>query len=286
MKLLHFLSIPFSMSLVLGCQNAKFTAEGAKIPGVCASGEEYVGANFVFMVDNSGSMGVTDCPSGDEQNCGPTYRERAILNAFDILTKASDVSEYATKSMSTISIAQFTPQSRDATLNDFNWNLQTVQSFPEDRDDLESALEFTRAPAGDTPYFNALTIAQSIVQGEGLNEDQETVVVLVTDGDPTDRNPDEVRQLAASINAKIMTIRVTPENWSQEIRRDKHLETITRYYSDWSQESYPSTEAYTDDLLRLVDDISKDGVYEVNEAKELEDGIFNNIISQTVPCLD
>jgi hypothetical protein len=286
MKLLHFFSIPLSLGLTLGCQNAKFTAEGKKNPGICTDGQEYVGANFVFMVDNSGSMGVTDCPTGDIQSCGQTYRERAILNAFDILTEASEASEYATKAMSTVSIAQFTPQTRNATLNEFDWNLLTVSSFPEDRDDLEAALQFTRAPSGDTPYLNALSIAQTIVQGDALNEDQQTVIVLVTDGDPTDRNPDEVRQLAQSIDAKIMTIRVTPQDWTQDMRRSKHLETISRYYADWSEESYPSTEAYTDDLLQLVTDISKDGVYEVSEAKQLEAGIFDNIISQTVPCLN
>lgn len=272
---------------LMSCNQAEFTATGKDKPGVCLSGSEYVGANFVFMVDNSGSMQATDCSTGNAEDCGPTEREKAILSAFDVLSKASEASEYSDRSISSISIAQFTPEDLNLSIDQFDTRQLTVTSFPEDRNKLKSALEFTRQPKGDTPYLNALEIANRTIVSGDLLKDKDNIVVLVTDGDATDQNPSLVRETAENLDARIITIRVSPENWDEQTRFNKHLEVISknRYYSSWGNTSYESLEDYTKDLMNLAQDISDQPVIEINTAGDLEKSIFEEIITKNVPCL-
>ena len=113
-----------------------------------------------------------------------------------------------------------------------------------------------------------------------------TVVVLLTDGEPTDKSPSQVREIAAQLDAPLYTIRVNHQGKSQEERRDSHFKTINRYYQNWTTDDYASLDDYVDDLMVLGKDISKSGFIEIGSAQQLETAIFEDILKVTIPCLN
>ncbi|SMF30032.1 VWA domain-containing protein [Pseudobacteriovorax antillogorgiicola] len=272
-------------SLNLSCQNAEFKGVEKNNAEVCESGEVYTGANFLFLVDNSRSMIDTDCPSGDSANCGPTNRERAILSAFDALTEAF-VSSDRDEAISSIAIARFTPDNRNQSFEDMPAESYiSVESFPENRSMLEQRLSFTRSPKGDTPYLNAILWGEKFVSEETSANGRKNILVLVTDGEPTDKSPKEVREKAESLDAPIITIRVNQSGLNMEQRRDIHQGVIQKNYSQWTTENYDNLNLYVDDLMSLPQDISSREIIEISSVAELEAKIFQDIILETVPCL-
>ncbi|MFW7378826.1 MAG: vWA domain-containing protein [Oligoflexus sp.] len=285
MKVRIYLLLPI-LVLLISCQKASFRGTTQITPGICQSSEEYVGANFMFMIDNSGSMVEADCPSGDAADCGMTERERALLKAFDILTDATVSSELNEKAISSFSVAKFTPEDRSLSIDEFHEPVQlTLETVPENRDELAEVLRFNRRPEGDTPYLNALELGLRIQSTPQINHDLQKVLILVTDGEPTDRQPSMVREKAQEFDGKIVTIRVNYRDLNAEGRRSEHLRVMSENYPDWSLDQHPSIDAYVDDLLSLAGEISQDNVIEINSVNDLETKFFEDIIKKTVPCL-
>ena len=276
----------FTLFSTLACQKADFRGVEAKKPGVCESGEAYTGANFLFLVDNSGSMTQTDCPSGNDKDCGETNREKAILSAFDSLTEAYVSSGEEDRAVSSVAVAKFTPDNRNQPFSELSPDSYvSVESYPENRNILQNGLQFTRQPRGDTPYLNALLWGEKFLTEEGSLTDRKNVLVLVTDGEPTDKSPSAVLEKAQAIDAPLITIRVNQEGLSPEQRREAHYNIISNQYSDWPTETYDSLHLYVDDLMALPQQISSRDVIEISSVQDLEDRIFKDIILETVPCL-
>jgi hypothetical protein len=282
MKLHHLLPIAL---LITSCQEASFQGTATRNPGVCESGEEYVGANFIFAIDNSGSMRETDCPSGNPDDCGITERENALLKTFDVLTEATKDSEFKDKTVSSFSVAKFTPADRKLTLAETETFSTTFETLPENRDLLAETLTFARRPKGATPYSYALQLGQTFLDDPALANHDQNILVLVTDGEPTDQSPSQVRELASQIDARIVTIRINHQKLTADERQQRHREIIAENYGSWATDAYPDVQAYADDLLALPADISTEPVIEIASVDDLETKLFEDIVKKTVPCL-
>ena len=283
------------LSLILAstaCQPAKFAGTSARAPKptFCEEGETYRGANFMFMIDNSGSMRDTDCPGLTEDGrCNAaTERELAILKAFDSLNAAAAESSFTPESISTLSIAKFTPEDRFLTLDSFENPVSlTVTTEAQNRSILAESLSFTREPKGDTPYLNALELGQRFLASGDLKAEHPSVLVLITDGEPTDKSPSAVRTLAENLDAKILTIRIRNAKESSDAdRRAFHASVIREEYDSWATDSYSSLDEYIADLLALAADISDDEIIQIASAAELEASVFEDILARNVTCID
>lgn len=291
------ISIGFGAGLALmSCTGGEFRGVSPRAPKApsCQPGEAFVGANFMFMIDNSGSMKLTDCPKStdNENRCTKTEREQAIMKSFDTLLQAASTNASQDPGqgspLSTVSIAKFTPEDRYFGLDEFEEPVFfTVETLPENRQLLQDRLQFTRQPKGDTPYLNALQLGQRFLDSGALHPDQDHYLILITDGEPTDRSPSAVRQAAAALDAKILTMRIrNPLESEAEDRRAFHRRIIEEEYSDWATDPYNNLDQYVDDLLKLAPDISNEPVIALSNAAELETEIFEKILKKNLPCID
>lgn len=247
-----------------------------KIPygSTCSDGQQAIGANVTFLIDNSSSNGATDCPSATQigteaqtplMQCGAeTNREKAVLSAFDILADASTRDGKDT-AVSHISIVQFPAQVQNTTTNSrietgarvvtYGW----LRTSPSDanRSAIASAMQFSRDPYGSTPVGAAIESASNLFAAVA-NDGRARVVILVTDGEPTDRDPAAVANRATQLRqlgVEVITVFVT----SGQTRADRQA-THAQMLQAWEQESlktqkhwyagaYTSFEAYLNGLL-------------------------------------
>jgi hypothetical protein len=288
--------------LILACSENKSFSGSDKVkpvepiiepPPTCTDQSTTTGAHFMFLVDNSGSMEETDCPGHSGSRCTQqTNRETAILRAFDELQKIADKTS-ATTDQSTISIAKFTPESIGGSYSSMSKDeLLAVEVEAANRSQVADHMLFTRRPIGDTPYLNAIEGARALrdnIDGRFGEDKKRRVAVIVTDGEPTDRNPKEVFDEASKLRDEgvyVMTIMVGEGSPAQ--RRARH-ETRMKGKSyegrrgGWVDESYTSFEEYMDDLMNTSKTISNK-VINIQTAGELESVIAKEIIKQTTVC--
>lgn len=257
--------VPVALSIV-ACGNANFvgggngrksppstTASVSPIPTtpaseapICTPSQKSIGANIAFLIDNSSSNNVTDCPGAsktgrfqdaDVYTCsGETNREKAVLAAFDLLADVS-ARDAGPAAVSNISIVGFPAA---------NNSVQTVQMATngwvstrpatENRAGLQGALQFTRQPMGATPYGTAIDAAGGLFAGVS-DDARARVAVLVTDGEPTDRDPAAVATKAQALQAagvEVITVYVT--NSQSRVQREiAHQSMLT----SWEQRSSP-----------------------------------------------
>lgn len=199
---------------------------------VCQDTEKTIGSQVLFVIDNSHSNGVTDCPSKTQIGTfggAATYvcqveteREKAVSLAFETL-KGLSKDELST---SHVAIASF-PSSDDYEAGWENQSQGWISTVNTRENKVSSSLGFTRKPFGLTPYSSALDAASSIMLNAPHSE-KSKVVVLVTDGESTDRNPLDVIEKSGELkndNIKLITVFITGEK-SAEIRKQKHYEDM------------------------------------------------------------
>jgi hypothetical protein len=186
------------------------STDGSIIPEPpCPASKQSVGAHLAFMIDNSNSNADTDCAAPVQigtlndaklYECqGQTNRERAVLAAFDLLAAVSANEPSSAKAQSTIAISSF-PTSADYV---GGWQKETaswVDVKTSKRPSITKAMLFSRRPSGLTPYLGAISGAQSFFGGLAADE-KARVAVLVTDGEPTDRDPSAVAAQAEALRA-------------------------------------------------------------------------------------
>ncbi len=260
----------------------------APVTPICAENQKSIGANIAFLIDNSSSNSGTDCPSPskvgqyggtDVFSCGAeTSREKAVLAAYDLL---ADVSARDTSPMaaSNISIVGF-PAANNA--------VQTVQVATngwvstrpgaENRTGIQTALKFTRQPMGATPYGTAVAAANGLFSINS-NDGRSRLAVLVTDGEPTDRDPSEVAVRAKALRdagVEVITVFISTQQ-SRSQREAAHQAML----QSWEQQSQPN-HYYNAQRYQSFDAYLND-VFGRNGRVSLSD----SITSQVVPtCVD
>jgi hypothetical protein len=265
-------------SLVLGaCNDAQFNAETRKNaepappdappppppenPPRCTDQLERLGAHVAFLIDNSNSNAATDCPGSVRLSQGneawecrqATSREVATLAAFDTVLAAGGASN-AVDARSRVSVAGFPVSNING-----NPQLDWIDVAPGDaRDQLAAGLRFTRRPGGLTPYGEAVDAATELFSGLE-NDGRGRVAVLVTDGEPTDRDPAEVAAKAQELTkmgVELITVFVTSGE-TRAAREARHIEMLRNFNQSslsngqgpWYTDRYPTFDSWTADLL-------------------------------------
>jgi von Willebrand factor type A domain len=274
--------VPTVLLTLASCGNAKFSSGGSgrKTPTptpvapvapptipttpppvgpICTDAQKAIGANIVFLVDNSNSNAKSDCPGAvtTPQNvstcAGETNREKSLLAAFDLLADVS-TKDTSPSAASNISIVEFPSTSGTSKVATNGW----ISSRPaaDSRATIKAASAFTRNPVGATPYGAAISAASTLF-ASSANDARSRVAVLITDGEPTDRDPIAVASSAAELRkAGVEVITVYIANDQGRTQRQAEHETMLRDWdSRWLANS-PSAHYYVDsaNLIKNLDD--------------------------------
>lgn len=204
----------------------------------CQPGQVKIGTQLAFLIDNSNSNASTDCPGAtktgsfggiDTYECGSeTSREKAVLAVFDLLKEFSAGSPADSLSTSVVGVASF------PTVDDYVSGYKMQSAFltvkGENRSQIENALKFSRKPFGLTPYLAAFASAEDLMKSAS-NDKRSKVVILVTDGEPTDRSPKSVSEKADRLRANGIKVVSVYYNggMSRAARNATHLSMMTRF---------------------------------------------------------
>lgn len=201
---------------------------GFKILKPCKQGMSRTGGYVAFVVDNSESHNVSDCPNRHQIGIHPvnkqdhlyecrkgTARERAVNYATQILGSFGENNAGAT---SFVSFALFPQMNKDP-----RWYNAT-----KDRQILRNDLKLLRRPLGVTPYHEGLSSGIRIfasLTGKHSSGDKPRILLFITDGFPTDKDPQQTLQLAQQLKSqhqvKIISVMVTGKS-NQDDLRTKH----------------------------------------------------------------
>ncbi len=305
--------------------SCSFTVEKSEEPA-CKVGEQLIGGNVAFIIDNSYSHSVTDCQDIDRRlwdsqkkvRCQQaTNREKAVLSAFDVLNQISRESGSDALATSALAIASF--PTRDESVNGMKIHTNGwITANAEVRNEIANSLLFTREPIGYTPYGAGMRAAETLFANQqGLDAQKSKLAVLVTDGEPTDRNPAETNATAQKLQAsgvEVVTVFVT-SGQTRSQRRSSHIEFLRKEDQNWlsatngrdnwyDRRVYGGFESYINDLMgngtnpQLVDKISSKydqtcqdssdtvcprKIIEVSNSAELEK-VFRQIVKNSTRC--
>lgn len=251
----------------------------------CEVLEKAFGLDILVLMDNSSSLRLqgTDCKNPVRGVCAePTYREEAVLEAFDRLVGLSP-SDPTTR----LSVASFTPESfRQGHLEDLSQPIFfSFEAREENRAELARNLEFTRTPKGDTPYMVAVEWAQKwLMDREG--DERTPLIIMITDGLPTDRDPTRVKNLAKTLPTPIellivnRTEQTIPELWPT------HLAFLQANYGlEWPEDGvYQDFDDYFSELKTVPEAIGNGRWVELNSAQDLPQRLFEQIIESQEFC--
>jgi hypothetical protein len=239
---------------------------------ICQDGQQAIGSNITFMIDNSSSNGATDCPGGKRigqvgdvnlmECASETGREKAVLSAFDVLAEVAtkDGREAAVSNLSVIQFpGQITTGSARQEVNAQTMTNGWLRSNPAEsnRTQLSAAMQFTRKPYGSTPIGAAIDSGISLFS-QVPTDGRSRVVVLVTDGEPTDANPADVSAKADQLKALgVEVISVFVTNGQTRQQRIAAHEAMLRGWEDFQVKnrshyykgSYASFDEYLNSLL-------------------------------------
>jgi len=299
---LRYLSIIGLLTLLgAGCNNSTFRGSGKSksskpvdtsveqtlptpSPEECVPRNEIKGLDVAFVIDNSGSNSTTDCSNptsiGTDAEgytltkcAAETNREKSVVSAFNKMN-----SLIANKGTANLSIVSF-PESTysGAVTHTDEW--VGVEKY--NTASIQSAMNFSRYPQGFTPYGAGLNEASELFKGINSGE-RSKLVILVTDGEPTDNNPVAVKNSVKSSlldqNVKIVTVMVTGQNSYQQ-RVTKHIEILRGLnYSEAVIDELMGTNGKTS----LIDSISTSKI-EVSDSSKLEQTL-NDLIVKEVNC--
>lgn len=276
-------------------------------PPVCED-KESIGAHIAFLIDNSNSNAATDCPAatkiGTHSNVGlyecgeKTNRERAVEAAFGLLQSIHEKEPDQLDSLSELAIVSF--PTKDDFIDGFKRETPWLAVEASNKQVASEALQFARRPYGLTPYGAAFSGATELFSGlEASGKAQ--VAVLVTDGEPTDKDPNGVMARAKALRdqgVKVITVFVTGEE-TRGSRRTAHTDmmrgidasSVNADKGHWYTDAYENFAAYT---AALTGDATNDGLVEriSDEIVEVENSdaltaVFQNIIkTRVIRCED
>jgi len=292
-------------------------------PPICEKEQKTIGADIAFIIDNSNSNAVTDCPEAKEAGMfngvaiyecmAQTNRELAVKAAFDLLSGIAEKESGNEMAKSKLSIASF-PSSENYVTGWTDQSKGWIDTNSSNKDQLTSVMAFSRKPSGLTPYLAAMTGAESAFDKTSV-DGRAKVTVLVTDGEPTDSNPSAVEAKAAALRAqgvKVITIYVTgSESRGTRIRNHTDMMQgindgrVKQTGKNWFASTYAS---FTEYMTALVGNGTKSGlvtkissqtdpackdtdvgmcareVYEVQKSEALKDAFLHVIKTQAIGC--
>ncbi|MCY4380667.1 MAG: VWA domain-containing protein [Proteobacteria bacterium] len=271
----------------------QLTSCSFKVVDSCPSGTSRVGVNVVFIVDNSKSHRLSDCPNGKMYGHGQTAvkkcqsetaREKAVSYSISIL---SEIGKTGGQASSFVAFAHF-PRSHQVSVRWHNASAPTAISS------IKNDMKVLRTPAGVTPYNEGLSSALQLLS-QITDTSKQKVVVFVTDGYPTDRNPKHtlaVAQQLKQLNTKILSIMMTGKQ-SQTRLRNKHLENMRTAFipSNWLQSYSGTQEQYFLELLGdgslrypgLLHNMSSEVIY-IEDSSLLEQAIDGAVSTNALSC--
>ena len=274
-----------------------------KVLEPCNQGMSRKGGYVGFIVDNSESHNVSDCPNRRIIGTHPynpndtisecqakTARESAVDEATQLLGSFAENNPAAT---SLVSFAFF-PNMK----NDPRWY---NTSKPEHRALLSTHLQSLRRPLGVTPYDDGLTsgirIFSSLTE-QTSSPDKPRILVFITDGFPTDKNPPQTLKLAKQLKethkVRIISVMITGKS-SQATLREKHKSFVRKFPmrpQTWMASTYQGQfEPYLLDLLgdgtaahpSLLANISDQVIY-IEDSRSLPRAIDKITADATLSC--
>ncbi len=281
---------------------------------ICEDDEQAIGAHVAFLIDNSNSNAATDCPEATQvgtfqgsklYECGDeTDREIAVRAAFDVLNKVRTDNGNSAESTSEMSIASFPTKQNYKTgyaIQGQGW----VDVTAANKSQVTNATKFARKPFGLTPYGAAMSAGTELFNGVG-NDGKAKVAVLVTDGEPTDRNPSSVLTKANALRAagiEVFTVFVTAGQSRSEryaahskMMSDFNKNSIDNGNGPWYDDSkYASLSSYVKALIGVNASDFDNGlaakvagkaanVIEVSDSKALKAAFLKIIKTRAIRC--
>lgn len=289
----------------------------------CSDGKRTIGADIAFLIDNSNSNAVTDCPAAkkagvfngvDLYECqDQTNREKAVNAAYELLATIAAKESDNPLARSKFAVASF-PSASDYVTGWTDQSKGWIDVTAENRGKMNSVMAFSRKPSGLTPYMAAMTGATKAFE-KASDDGRMKVAVLVTDGEPTDSDPSKVEAQAEALRSdgvKVITIYVTGSE-TRGTRISRHT-TMMKDIDDsrfaqsgrhWFAAKYAS---FTDYMTALVGSGTKPGlvskitsrsvesckdtaaglcareVYEVQKSESLKDAFMHVIRTQAIRC--
>ena len=255
---------------------------------ICKPSQRSIGANIAFLIDNSSSNSVTDCPGAsragrfqdtDIYACSSeTNREKAVLAAFDLLADVSTRDQSPTAA-SNVSIVGF-PAANNAVQNVLTATNGWIATRPsqQNRATIQSALSFTRQPMGATPYGSAINAASDLFSLSPASDERSRVAVLVTDGEPTDRDPADVAARAKALQSsgvEVITVFIT--NSQTRAQREVAHQSML---ASWEQRSRPG-HFYNAQRYTSFDDYLKD-IFGRSGRVSLADAVTSKVVPTCV----
>lgn len=290
---------------------------------ICKPTQISVGADIAFLIDNSNSNAVTDCPDSKESGTfngvavyqcqKETNREIAVKAAYDLLADIAAKESGNPMALSKLAVTSF-PSAADYVTGWTDQSKGWIDVNTANRSELDTVMSFSRRPSGLTPYLGAFTGAEQafdLTTADGRAK----VAVLVTDGEPTDSDPSLIEAKAAALRSagvKVITIYVTGSE-SRATRLGKHTSMMqnidqSRFAQNgkhWFAAKYAS---FTDYMTALVGSGTKPGlvskitspsdssckdsavgmcareVYEVQKSESLREAFLHVINTQAIGC--
>jgi len=124
------------------------------------------------------------------------------------------------------------------------------------RDQVWNMLKFTHTSRGMTPYKTAFEAAKELlISNVGKGDDRPGLMVLITDGLPSDRIPSQIysarEELGTDTRVALMSVFQANANEEQQNKpaRDALADAYSRY--DWGKEEYQSFDAYWNALREV-----------------------------------
>ena len=282
-------------------------APGALLP-TCADGVKITGARIAFVIDNSGSNSSTDCPTRSATGTtnfldqlryacgGPTARESAVLDAYDLLAQVAAKAPGDPMAESQMAIASFPTAGNQSTgwQKQIGWRPMLAAA----RGEIANSLLFTRSPGGLTPYSAAVTAASTLFVNVS-KDDRQNVVILISDGQATDGNPADVEAKAAALKASGVKVYVIiyggtlAENASSQVELMQRLQNSNKASSqgNWYSSNYASFDDYIKKLVGvngqggLAANVAGDGhLIEIKSANNLSETVRSLVSTQALKC--
>jgi hypothetical protein len=290
---------------------------------VCRADQKKIGTQIAFLIDNSNSNAATDCPNAtkigafggaDLYECGQeTNREKAVLSVFDLLKEFSAGEPVGSLAQSRIAVTSFPTQSEY--VGGYKIETPFVALESSNRSQMQTALSFTRKPFGLTPYLAAMNSGE-LVMKEAVADTRSKVIVLVTDGEPTDRSPQSAAQKAdalrrSGINIISVFYRGTATKAQRQAahiammkriddafadRSERHWYDLTQFTSFESYGAYITGDGNSPSLLERVSSL-KDPTcqdspgkicarksYEVTNSEDLRRAFREIVATQAIGC--
>ena len=251
----------------------------------CQDHEIPRGIHVGFLVDNSQSTLETDCPDEAFGRCGSmTNREKSILTVFDALQGAAEKGDEEI-SMSTLSLGRFTAGGLFSR-NGYGDVLEGLETRAGNRDRVADGLLFNRQPTGYTPWLQAAGLGQTLF--ERTPEDgKRRIAILVTDGEPTDAEPDEVITAFGGLaqqGVRLIAVVVNGGKSREERTRDHaaYMWDVERYQRGNSDQQRFDQE-YFPALSSLPERIFGESIHEVAHSDGLS-SMLSKIIETELQC--